>query len=514
LARIHCGRVKSFKDPVHGYCDLCDSVASMVDVWVVQRLRWIRQTAFANLVYHGMEHSRFNHSLGVAHLAREVLSFVAGNTRLYYSHAPGMDLAEALLNSVEMFQLASLIHDIGHLPFSHASEAGILEARSVFEVEGFERVPPRHEEYTYSLIPLVASIAEDYGIEPVFTSSVADDLSLILRGVSGGKGISVFATSWCVTSILNRLLAGGLDIDRVDYLLRDSIYAGVRYGVFDADRLIRVILATPMEIEYREDNGGGYSIGVSPEYSCSIAVMDKGLSIVESFLLARFYMHREVYQHRVVEAYNSLYARLFGLMARDGIISVGDETGSSTIAIPLPVDLERMRRDALDLWARLDDIEVLNVLRSIVHGVLGAGEDTRLLAEMLLGRRHPRVVSVIEDRRLWSAYRAVLQGARVAGNVDELLRDVVEFQRENPLVIVRPLETDVVSFGQVNMFYRKEGRIKPLGQGPESSRVAKLAELGLWRVAVYAVKGYEGKAEKVVDLLSEAKRELGSVERS
>ena len=500
-----CTGIKSFKDPVHGYVDLCSRVAEVVDTWIVQRLRGIRQTAFAYLVYHGMEHSRFNHSLGSAHLAREVLHFLAGNTRLYYRSAGGPELAGYLLRAEEVFQLAALVHDTGHLPYSHSSEAGIAEARLIYRIKGFDRLPLRHEEYTYSLLPHVSREAEECGVEPVFTGSVAGDLRLILRG-SAAEPEARDLLSECTASILHQLIAGGLDVDRMDYLIRDSLYAGVRYGVFDVDRLIRVLLATPL---LREDNEGP---GLSRN-ACRVMVLDKGVSIVESFLLARFYMFSEVYLHRVVEAYNSVYTRLFSLMARDGLVCV--EQGCE-LDIPTPQAIAGGREEALETWRMLDDTTMWTLIRRVHRGQAGASEEAKRLAGMLVERRHPRVYRVLESRSVWGLYTRYLEEAVAPPWARPLLDELIEMQRENPLVMIRPLRVDLVSLEQLGVYSRQRGA--PVGlhdAGAEArqelGRLRRFTdlgpELGLYRIAVFTTQEHESQAEKAMRILLDLQKE-------
>jgi len=502
-SRLGCSSVKSFKDPVHGYSDVCSRVAAVVDTWFVQRLRWIRQTAQAYLVYHGMEHSRFNHSLGAAHLAREVLASIVGNTRLYYRGSGG-DVASALEDSAEVFQLAALVHDLGHLPFSHSSEVGILDARLIYRVEGFDAIPSRHEEYTYSLLPHVAAEAEEAGIEPVFTSSTLTDLEYILRG--GPSPFHGPASAWCVSNILHRLVASGLDVDRMDYLLRDSIYAGVRYGIYDVDRLIRVLLATPLILQE----------GVVDErHACNIAVLDKGVSILETFLLARFYMFSEVYLHRVVEAYNSIHARLLGVLARDGVVTAG--SGGGEAVIPLPDDIRKGKPGALEAWRQLDDNAMTIIYRRVAQGKQRASKEARELATRLLERRHMRTYRVIEDRRLWALYKSYLEARmeQAASSAKPLLDELVEMQRENPLLIIRPLRVDLISLDEIGIYNRSQGRVDTLGEAKEKelTRLRKLAELGLYRIAVFAPRSHEREADRALQILRQLQQTIASSEK-
>ena len=498
-----CTSIKSFKDPVHGYVDICGRLARVVDSWVMQRLRFIRQTAFAYMVYHGMEHSRFNHSLGSAHLAGEVINFIAANTRLYFRSAGGGEFANTLLNSAEVFQLAALVHDIGHLPYSHSSEVGITEARLIYKIKGFERLPLRHEAYTYALLRVVGNIASEAGVEPVFTHSITNDLRLILQG-SGAQTFALDYGSECAANVLHQLIAGGLDVDRMDYLIRDSIYAGVRYGIFDVDRLVRVMLASPLLLER-----GGRAAEVSKK-ACQVMVLDKGVSIIEAFLLARFYMFSEVYLHRVVEAYNSIYARLFSILARDGLISV--ENNSGEMDIPTPKSIEEEKDWALETWKTLDDTTMNWLIRGVYNSRYKASSEARQLATMLVERKHPRIYHVVEDKKLWGLYTSYLYEGYAPSWAKPLLDELLELQDQYPLLMVRPLRVDVISLSRLGVYNRSANTITTLenvkeGGSPELRRLQTLAELSLYRIVVFSQPSLESVAKKAISILDELRKE-------
>ncbi|MET1101105.1 MAG: HD domain-containing protein [Pyrodictiaceae archaeon] len=498
-----CSNFKSFKDPVHGYVDVCGELVPLVDSPVFQRLRGIRQTGFAYYVYHGMEHSRFNHSLGVAHLAREVIPFIAANTRLYYGSVGGHALAEALESTSLVFQAAALIHDIGHLPFSHASEAGISDGQLVFGAKSLESLPPRHEAYTLCLASHVAGLVEK--VEPVLTTSLEGDLKLILGGEAGEATLEYIAS--CAASILNQLLAGGIDIDRMDYLHRDSLYAGVSYGLFDVDRLIRLLVASPILQK------GSSRLEVDP-LSCRVLVLDKGLSIVESFLLARFYMFSEVYLHRVVETYNSLYARLLALLGAEGV--VGDLDYGVVLPIPRPEKIREGDEEALKAWIALDGNQVIGLIRSVAWGSIELRDyrgEARRLAEMILGRRHPKLLHAVDDRRLWASYKVFLEtgGSPLPSRITSILRELVELQREDPLLIVRPLRVDLEAIKNISIYDRgiqgiREIRLEGKEENPLEERIRKLAEIGVYRVIAIAPKGHEKQLARARELLEEARK--------
>ncbi len=502
-----CRTTKSFKDPVHGFSDICEELSPLVDSWILQRLRNIKQTAFAYLVYHGMEHSRFNHSIGSAHLAKELLGFITSNTNYYY-YELGRELSDKLSQSLLVFQLAALLHDAGHLPFSHSTEVGISEARYIYNVPGIDKLPLRHEEYTFSLVPHAVEILreENSDIEPVFTDKLEDDIQLILRGILN-YDTKLDPLAECTVHILYMLLSSGLDIDRMDYLLRDSLYAGVHYGLYDIGRLTRVILATPL---LKEPSGKLSS------RACRVAILDKGISVLESFLLARLYMYSEVYLHRVVETYNALYARLFSLLAYSGVIGV--QGSGAELEIPTPDDILSSKIDAINTWRSFDDISVTSLFRRIAENRAGLPEEAKILAKMIIDRRHPKLYQQIDDPLLWGLYKEYLSTGYAPSWAEPLLEDLVDIQRENPLVMLRPLKTDLVSIGKVGIYYRDTSSVTLLEDSTERNettqiyiqRLKKLAELNLRRIVLIADKSSEKDFERAEKILLDLRRESRS----
>lgn len=217
----------SIRDSVHGTLQFTEVERKIIDSPEMQRLRGIRQLAMAHLVYPGAHHTRFEHSLGTCHLADRMAS------RLGLKK----DVRRRL-------RLAALLHDIGHIAFSHEAE-DVTKARL-----------GTHEEIGRRMI-LSGPLAEIIG-EVDEPRKVAD----YAMGHSYGA-----------------LIAGDIGADRMDYLLRDAHYTGVAYGVIDVDRIIS-------KIEWSRGRG--------------LAVRLGGLEAVESLLLARFEMFSTVYMHHTV----------------------------------------------------------------------------------------------------------------------------------------------------------------------------------------------------------------------
>ena len=214
-------------------------VVSLIDTPEFQRLRRIRQLGLAYFAYQAAEHSRFTHSLGAFHLAARMVA----KLRLTYDLAPAAQTA---------VRIAALVHDIGHGPFSHVIES-ILDFH--------------HEEFT---IEAVLSCDTEMGrLLRQFSPELPDNVASIIRG--DFKPLA-----------LAQLVSSQLDVDRMDYLLRDSLMTGAKYGIYDLEWIIKSI-----EINEADDH---------------LYVSAPGLYAVEDYLQARYYMYRQVYFHRTLRS--------------------------------------------------------------------------------------------------------------------------------------------------------------------------------------------------------------------
>jgi hypothetical protein len=233
----------SVRDPVHGFIRADELETRLIATRPVQRLRSIRQLGVTNLVFPGAEHSRFSHTLGAMHLAGRVYDAIA--------LAGGADLdPDPRTPERRVARAAALLHDIGHAPFSHTAE------------DLFDQ-PIDHEEMSRRLIELseISGPLREHGLAP-------ERVLRLLAGEATG-----------VERLLQQIVSGELDVDKMDYLLRDSLFCGVQYGRFDLERLLDTLL--PL----RDPQTGEWGIGIDIG----------GVHAVEALVLARYYMFTQVY---------------------------------------------------------------------------------------------------------------------------------------------------------------------------------------------------------------------------
>jgi uncharacterized protein len=198
-SKLKLSEEKVFKDPVHRYIHVSDRVIwDLIGTKEFQRLRRIRQLGTTYFTFHGAEHSRFNHSLGVYEIVRRILDDV-------FEDRPEWNRDERLLSLC-----AALLHDLGHGPFSHSFE-------KVFTLD--------HEEFTQQIIVGKTEINEVLSrVGPEFPKKVAEVIAKTYEN-----------------KLVVSLISSQLDADRMDYLLRDAYFTGVSYGHFDMERLLRVM---------------------------------------------------------------------------------------------------------------------------------------------------------------------------------------------------------------------------------------------------------------------------------
>ena len=229
---------KKFRDPIHGFISISPAELKIIDDPIFQRTRNIKQLSLGHYAYHGAEHSRFGHMIGAAHLAGCAFDSLKMNAENLGEDFQANEIDKATL------RMAALLHDIGHTPFSHALE-GVLG--------------PEHEKYSQKLVKICfEDILKKENIE-------VDTVNNLIAGIPYPEN-----------PYLSKIISGQLDVDRLDFLLRDSYYSGVSYGRYDLDRIIAQLAVVRN----------------------NFVVLDGGYEAVEQMIFARYQMYQQVYFHK------------------------------------------------------------------------------------------------------------------------------------------------------------------------------------------------------------------------
>ncbi len=315
---------KAFRDPIyrHMYFDKEHErlILDLLSCPEVQRLRRIRQLGVSSITYHGAEHSRFGHALGACHLMGVALSTMQQND-------PKMKVDP----STRLAALAAaLLHDIGHGPFSHVLEGELFRTR-------------KHELWTKEIIrneeSAVNQRLRDY--DPALPDTVAELIE--------GRPQKL---SW-----VSCLIHSQLDVDRMDYLLRDSHYCGVGYGQYDSERILHTMRMRK----------------IPPDGVLQPVWLEKGRTAVEEYIFARYYMYWNVYYHPTTRGYEELLKAIFR-RAREVAFKDGGRLGDCP---------DLLRRVVLQKKVRMADFLAL--------------DDSVVIAQLLRWRDGSRVDKVLAD---------------------------------------------------------------------------------------------------------------------
>ncbi len=282
---ISTNKLKIINDPVYGFIKIpYDVVYDLIEHPLFQRLRRIRQLGLTFFVYPGANHTRFQHAVGAMHLMSLAIEVI---------RSKGHHITEEEARAVT---IAILLHDIGHGPFSHSLEQSLIKGIT-------------HESIGLSLME---QLNEEFG----------NSLSL---------AIEIFRNRYH-KKFLHQLVSSQLDMDRLDYLKRDSFFTGVTEGVIGSDRIIKML-------NVQDDQ---------------LVVDEKGIYSIEKFLIARRLMYWQVYLHRTVVGSEQL---LVMMLRRAEALTAGGETLFATPA--LASFLEPGHEISLEQFARLDDTDIL-----------------------------------------------------------------------------------------------------------------------------------------------------------
>ncbi|MCK5782146.1 MAG: HD domain-containing protein [Flavobacteriales bacterium] len=390
-------KLKIINDPVYGFIAISDElIFDLIEHRYFQRLRRISQTALTSNVYPGAHHTRFHHAIGAMHLTKnaiEVLKF------------KGHDITD----DEELGALiAILLHDMGHGPYSHALEHSIIPSVS-------------HEEISVKFM-------EKLNIEFDGRLSLA---------------IEIFRNSY-KKKFLHQLISSQLDMDRLDYLNRDSFYSGVVEGAINSKRLITML-------NVANDN---------------LAIEDKGIYSVEKFLVARRLMYWQVYLHKTVIVSEALLTRSV-LRAKKLRNQRFDLFASSALKYFLERDwsLEGFNDKDLEMFSKLDDYDVFGAIKEWTN------HEDKILSDL-----STRLV----DRKLFK----IQLGDKIIDSkiVDDLKNKVamlfnISYEEAENYVIQGKVQNNAYRKDHDSIFLlKKNGDVQDIAFSPDQQSVSAISE--------------------------------------
>ncbi|MBP7772225.1 MAG: HD domain-containing protein [Bacteroidia bacterium] len=391
-------QLKIVNDPIYGFIRLpSERVFLLIEHPYFQRLRRIRQLGMTHLVYPGALHTRFHHALGAMHLMGEAVEVLRSK-----GHLITAEEAEAVT-------IAILLHDIGHGPFSHALEDSI--------VPGI-----RHEE-----------------LSSLFMDRLNRDFDSALQ-----LALTIFRDQY-PKRFLHQLVSSQLDMDRLDYLSRDSFFTGVSEGVISHDRIIKML-------EVQDDQ---------------LAIEEKGIYSIEKFIVARRLMYWQVYLHKTVVGAERL---LISILKRAGELVRSGHHLFATPALDLflrnTYTLEdfRNRPELLDAFAELDDSDITTAVK-----IWSKGSDyiLRELCFRLVNRRLFKIV-LRKDPFSESEIREISERIRDRFSVDE--QDMHYFLETGSIVN----NAYNSSSDKINIIL-KDGTVKDIAEAADTLNIKELS---------------------------------------
>lgn len=356
---------KIFKDPVHDSIPIYwRLVQELIDTPEFQRLRRIRQLGTAAGVYHGAEQSRFGHSLGAFHIMNRLLAHL---------REMGVSLPDEVIC---VAAVAALLHDVGHGPLSHALEGQLTPGIG-------------HEEWSCRIV-----LSADTRIHQILAAADPGLPALVVGLLTGEIDVRTFPYPFIVS-----LVSSQLDVDRMDYLLRDSLYTGTLYGNFDLERVIHTLTL----------------------HGDRLVFVEKGIPSAEEYVLARYYMYWQVYFHKTTRGEELLLRRAWARaveLYRQGLLP-------QEVVLPTLVPLLCETAD-LAAYLAVDDLDVSMALKlwrhssdAILSDLAGRLLDRRLLKpvfktqrSMVSAERLPAAVEVVRHAGFDPDYYFLIDTAR------------------------------------------------------------------------------------------------------
>lgn len=390
---------KIFNDPVYGFITIPNElIFDIIEHPYFQRLRRIRQLGLSHLVYPGALHTRFHHSLGAMYLMRQAIATLKdkGN-QITDDESCGA-------------AIAILLHDIGHGPYSHTLEHSIVNGIT-------------HEN---------------------LSALYMDRLNEVFKGQLK-TGIEIFRDQY-PQKFLHKLVSSQLDMDRLDYLKRDSFFTGVSEGIINADRIIKMLQIVNDEL----------------------AVEAKGIYSIEKFLIARRLMYWQVYLHKTVLAAEYMLMKVLKrakLLASQGV----ELFATSALSTFLYNDYNKTdfqhKPELLDIFSQLDDFDILTSLKEWINH---PDKILAYLSHCIVNRRLFRVEIQAEEFDSEKIEKLKQQAQKEFGVSDEESNYFV-FTDSSSNYAYNPLDSNI------NILY-KDGSIKDIGEASDQLNISVLSK--------------------------------------
>ncbi|CAM1333123.1 HD domain-containing protein [Tenacibaculum aestuariivivum] len=411
-------KLKIINDPIYGFITIPNSlIFDIIEHPYFQRLRRVAQMGLSNMVYPGANHTRFHHAIGCMHLMQKAV-YVLRNKNIAISEAE----ANALY-------VAILLHDIGHGAFSHALEHSIVSEIS-------------HEEISLKFMRAL-------------NNEFDGQLSLAIQIFEGQYH----------REFLYQLISSQLDIDRLDYLKRDSFYTGVTEGNISSDRLIAMMNVVNDEL----------------------VIEQKGIYSVEQFIIARRLMYWQVYLHKT------------GLVAENTLVNVlkrAKELAMKGIEVPAgkalkyflynPISKNNFTNSTLKIFSELDDYDVMSGIKEWIHHddfVLSS------LAKMIIHRNLFKIE--IQDKPFKEAYKDKIYKKIIANTA-------IKDEDINYFVLSNKIKHQAYNTNKPIQIYTKKGKLKDIAKASDQLNLKALTKPVIKYYLCYP------KKNKLVQLLNKS----------
>jgi len=345
---LYLGKIRI---PIHGFVRFDEAEREIINSVYFQRLRNIKQLSLTSYVYPGATHSRFEHSIGVMEVADRMFSSLCSKRECIERIDQSLrNIDVSIEDAKRLLRLSALMHDVGHLPFSHSAEVVLPDGK-------------RHEDISCTVIN-----SHCKELASLYSSEIVNAASQI---VSNQPIVSEL-------KLLRDIISGSIDADRTDYLIRDSHHCGVNYGIFDSKRLIESLTVV-------EGHTGGLELSINAE----------GVHALESLIMARYYMSTQVYYHktrRIYDHYLRCYMAKWKPIFENSIMNVLSEDDISI--------WQAMRSDA-DENTELGDV-ARRILNRKNHSVLlDSSDSTDKIENRKIMKVHSHMKNVYKDLDFW-----------------------------------------------------------------------------------------------------------------